>query len=114
MVKIVDFKTYQREDGEDFNVLVVQGGIEAVKSRESGRTYFTAKTTRVPCTFDEETCELLIGSNLPGSIKKVEVEPYEFIIEQTGEVIERSHRYEYISEEDDIVENNVLRKEEVL
>ena len=93
MVKIVDFKTYQREDGEDFHVLVVQGGVEAVKSRETGRTYLTAKTTRVACTFDEATCESLIGTNLPGSIKRVEVEPFEFTIAETGEVVERSHRY---------------------
>jgi len=114
MVKIVDFKTYQREDGENFQVLVVQGGVEAVKSRETGRTYLTAKTTRVACTFDEATCESLIGSNLPGSIKRVEVEPFEFTIAETGEVVERSHRYEYISDEEAIVEANVLQKEEVM
>lgn len=114
MVKIVDFKTYQREDGESFQVLVVQGGVEAVKSRETGRTYLTAKTTRVPCTFDESTCESLIGSNLPGSIKRVEVEPYEFTIAETGEVVERSHRYEYISEEEAVIEANVLKGEGVM
>lgn len=114
MVKIVDFKTYQREDGEDFHVLVVQGGVEAVKSRETGRTYLTVKSSRVPCTFDEPTCQSLIGTKLPGSIKKVEVEPYEFTIAETGEIIERSHRYEYISEEESIIENNVFENEEVL
>ncbi len=30
MVKIVDFKTYEREDGTEFNVLIVQGGIEQI------------------------------------------------------------------------------------
>lgn len=114
MVKIVDFKTYQREDGESFQVLIIQGGVEAVKSRETGRMYLTAKTTRVPCTFDETTCESLVGTNLPGSVKRVEVEPYEFTIAETGEVVERSHRYEYISEEDTIVASNVLEKEEVM
>lgn len=114
MVQIVNFKTYQREDGENFHVLVVQGGVEAVKSKDTGRTYLTAKTTRVPCTFDEPTCQSLIGTKLPGSIKKVEVEPYDFTIAQTGEVVERSHRYEYISEEDVIIEDNVLEKEEVM
>lgn len=114
MVKIVDFKTYQREDGEDFHVLVVQGGVEAVKSRETGRTYLTVKSSRVPCTFDEQTCQSLIGTKLPGSIKRVEVDPFEFTIAETGEVVERSHRYEYISDEEAIVEANVLEKEEVM
>jgi hypothetical protein len=43
MVQIVGFKTYQNEDGEDFNVLVVQGGLEVVKSAQSGRNYVTVK-----------------------------------------------------------------------
>lgn len=114
MVQITEYKTYQREDGESFHVLVVQGGVEAVKSKETGRTYLTAKTTRVPCTFDEQTCQSLIGTTLPGSIRRVEVEPYEFTIADTGEIIERTHRYEYISEEEAIVQDNVLEREEVL
>jgi hypothetical protein len=114
MVQITDYKTYKREDGETFNVLVVQGGVEPVKSRKTGRTYLTAKTTRVSCTFDEPTCKSLLGTMLPGSIKKVEVEPYEFTIVETGEVVERSHRYEYMSEEEAIVKNNVIEMEEVL
>lgn len=113
MVQITDYKTYKREDGEAFNVLIVQGGVEPVKSRKTGRTYLTAKTTRVSCTFDEQTCKSLIGTMLPGSIKKIEVEPYEFTIAETGEVIERSHRYEYISEEESIVKDNVIEVEEV-
>ena len=52
MVKIVDYRTYQNNDGEDFFALEVQGGIEAVKSRTTGRMYITARTARVACTFD--------------------------------------------------------------
>ena len=37
MVTIADYKTYQREDGTDFYVLVVQGEVEAVQSKETGR-----------------------------------------------------------------------------
>lgn len=114
MVKIVDYKTYQNGDGEDFFALVVQGGIEAVKSKETGRMYITARTARVACTFDEETCQSLIGTSLPGKIQKVEVEPYEYVIEQTGEVIERSHRYELVDEDEAIVIDNIIKKEAVV
>lgn len=114
MVTIVGYKTFEKENGENYQSLVLEGGIEAVKSQQTGRTYLTAKTTKVSSTFDEATCESLIGTKLPGSIKRVEVEPYEFTIAETGEVIERSHRYEYISEEEAIVEANVLEKEEVM
>ena len=113
MVQIVGFKTYQREDGENFNVLVVQGGIEVVKSAQSGRNYITARTASVSCTFNETICHSLIGTKLPGSIKKVETEPYEFTIQDTGEVIMRHHRYELISEEESIIESNVNKAEEV-
>ncbi|WP_417876105.1 hypothetical protein [Winogradskyella sediminis] len=113
MVKIVDFKTYQTEDGKDFCTLIVQGGVEAVKSQETERTYLTARTARVACTFNEITCKSLIGTDLNGEIQKVEVEPYEYTVKETGEVITLSHRYEYIDEQERIVKENVLREEEV-
>lgn len=113
MVTIVDYKTYQKENGENFYALVVQGGLEAVKSKETNRTYFTARTARVACTFGEEMCEKLIGTEMPGSIKKVEVESYEFAIPETGEIIKLQHRNEYVGEES-IIENNVQREVAIL
>ncbi|MFD2891706.1 hypothetical protein ACFS5J_06745 [Flavobacterium chuncheonense] len=107
MVQIIDYKAYKKENGEEFFSLVVQGGVEAVISRETGRTYLTAKTARVSCTFNETTCQSLIGSSLPGKIVKVEVEPYEFTIEETGEMIQRNHRHEYMSDENAIIAENV-------
>ncbi|MBE7641401.1 hypothetical protein GUB10_13760 [Salegentibacter sp. BLCTC] len=122
MVTIVDFKTFENEDEEKFHVLIVQGGLEAVKSKETGQTYFTAKTARVSCTFDENTCKSLIGTEIPGTIKKVEVEPYEMINSQTGEVTMYSKRNVFIGEDDneqeveqnDVVENNLVAEEEVI
>lgn len=37
MVTIVDYKGYQREDGTEFFQLIIQGGVEAVRSQEKGR-----------------------------------------------------------------------------
>jgi len=113
MVTIVDYKKYQRENGETFYALEIQGGIESVKSKETGRTYFTARTAKVSCTFNEMTCKALIGSQMPGSIKKVNVEPYEYVDQQTGETIQLEHRYEYLSEEESIIEQQVLKNEMV-
>ena len=108
MVTIVDYKAFQKENGEKFYSLVVQGGVEAVKSKESGRTYLTAKTTNLACTFNEITCKSLIGTQLPGQIRKVEVEPYDYTDRTTGEIVEMTHRYEYLSDEDAIINDNVL------
>ncbi|MEQ1624677.1 MAG: hypothetical protein ABL870_08305 [Sediminibacterium sp.] len=97
-VKIVDFKVRQNLDGKPFFALVLQGGIEMVKSA-AGNTYLTAKTASLPTTFSESTCMSLVGSELPGSIRKVEVEPYNFTVEETGEILLLNHRYEYVEEE---------------
>lgn len=113
MVKIVDFKTYQKEDGTEFCTLKVQAGVEAVKSKETGRMYLTARTATVPCTFDEATCEALIGSELSGTIRKVNVEPYEYTVPDSGEIITLTERNEFVSEEEAILQDNIVRKEEV-
>ena len=47
MVTIVDYKEFQKENGEKFYSLVVQGGVEAIKSKESGRTYLTANSSDI-------------------------------------------------------------------
>ena len=58
-------------------------------------------------------CKSLVGTSLPGTISKIEVEPYEFTIQETGEIIQRTHRYEYMSDEDAVLSKN-LHREEVL
>ncbi|MBA6153942.1 hypothetical protein [Gelidibacter maritimus] len=114
MVTIVDYKTYQREeDGSDFHVLIVQGGLEAVKSRQTNNTYLTARTARVSCTFNEATCKSLIGSQLPGAIKKVAVAPYEYAIPETGEIVSLSHNYCFVSEEEAVIQDHYVISEEV-
>ena len=37
-----------------------------------------------------------MGVDFEGTIRKVETAPYEFTIEETGEIIELSHRWEYV------------------
>lgn len=113
MVKIVDYKTYQKDDGTEFYALIVQGGLEAVKSKVTGSTYLTANTATVACTFNEVTCQGLVGQELPGSIRKVEVEPYEYTIPDTGEIITLTHRKEYVDEDEATVMDNLVKTEVV-
>ncbi len=113
MVTIVDYKTYQKENGENFYALVVQGGLEAVKSKQTDRTYFTARAARVGCTFGEEMCKKLIGTEMPGSIRKVDVDPYDYAIPDTGEIIKLQHRNEYVGEEESIILDNVQKESTV-
>lgn len=113
MVTIVDSKNYEREDGTKFNILVVQGGVEAVKSQTTGKTYLTSRRARVGSTFDEVTCKMLIGTQLPGEVRKVQTDPYEYTVEDTGEIISLSHRYEYVDTDGEIFNDNVIETEMV-
>lgn len=95
MVTISNYKSATNADGEEFFVLVLQGGVETVRSQATDRFYLTARKATVTSTFDEATCQRLIGTQLPGGIEKVEVDPYSYVIEETGEQITLSHRNEY-------------------
>jgi hypothetical protein len=96
MVTVKEIRKAENSSGEEFYGLIVQSGAIPVKSKKTGKVYFTAKTAFVSTTFDEKTASSLIGIEFEGTIKKVETDPYEYTIEQTGEVIELSHRWEYV------------------
>lgn len=95
MVTVKEIKKARNSNDEEFFGLILQSGAVSVKSKETGRVYFTAKTAFVATTFDEETASSLIGTTFEGSIRKVATDPYSYTIEETGEIIELSHRWEY-------------------
>ena len=113
MVKIVDYAVSKNSKGEEFFALIVQGELEAVISDKTKQTYFTARTARVASTFNEHTCKSLIGTELPGKITKVLVEPYEYTVPETGEIVTLKHSWRYLNEEDAIIQNQVLENSEV-
>lgn len=82
MVIIIDYSLRTNQEGKEFFALILNGGIELVKSKETGRYYATSKKASIPSTFDEGTCKSLIGQSFPGSIKKVECEPYELTLKE--------------------------------
>lgn len=98
MVRIVNYQKRQTEEGKDFFVLELQGGIEMIKSQETGQMYITARKSSISTTFDELVCQSLIGTELPGNIEKVNCNPYEYTIRDTGEVIVLSHKFQYVEE----------------
>lgn len=98
MVTIVNYKERLKDDGTSFYVLELQGGIEMTQSKTTGMFYATAKKAIIPSTFDEVTCKGLIGTQISGSIEKQDCEPYEYVIQETGEEIILSHRWVYIPE----------------
>jgi hypothetical protein len=99
MVKIIDYKLRQSNDGKQFFALILQGGVEIIKSKETGGIYATVRKASLATTFDELTCQTLLGTELPGSVEKVKCEPYDYVIERTGEVIRLDYRFEYVDQE---------------
>lgn len=99
MVKIVDHKTSVNKEGKEFISLKLQGGVTAIQSQQTGGFYLTANTCQIASTFDEETAKTLIGNEIPGRVVRVETEPYEYTIKQTGEVITLTHKFVYMPEE---------------
>ena len=108
MVTIKDLKTIKKDDGEEFYCLIVEGGIQPVKSQKTGRMYFTTRTATVPTTFDLKTCKKVIGTSFEGEVRKVACDPYDYTIEDTGETIELKHRWEFIDDTLDVLEEHVV------
>jgi len=69
-----------------------------VISKTTGRPYLTARKTSLPVTFGEALAEKLIGTELPGTIERMETEEYEFLIPGTKNKIKLSHRWQYNKE----------------
>lgn len=114
MVTIVDYKaSVNKETGEEFYSLIVQGGVESVKSKTTGQNYLTARKAFVTSTFNEITCKGLIGSKIPGQVVRIDSEPYDYEIPDTGETITLSHQYRFMDDEEATVNQNVVESEMV-
>jgi len=98
MVTITGYKVSENKEGEEFVRLEVQGGVLPVRSKKTGKLYLTSKKAYIASTYDERTAEALVGVSIPGDVKKVECDPFEYTIKETGENITMNHRYEYVEE----------------
>jgi hypothetical protein len=95
MVTVIGYETRKNKENEPFMALILQGDLVMVQSSETGRFYATAKKTSITSTFTEEQAKALIGRQIEGKIEKVLCEEYEYTVEETGEVITLSHRWEF-------------------
>lgn len=110
MVQVVNYRECNREDGSKFYMLELQGGIEMVMSKTTGQFYATAKKALINSTFDEPTCKGLIGTQMSGTIYKQEVEPYSYVVRETGEEITLSHKWVYTPEEEPDVQKMIANQ----
>ena len=96
MVKIIDYKLKEAKDGTEYFALVLQGGVEMVQSKESGRFYATARQTSIFSTFNEVMCQGLIGTDLEGEIVKQSCDPYDYQIPNSDDVVTLDYTYLFI------------------
>lgn len=99
MVRIVNYLKRQTEEGKEFFVLEISGGLELVKSQTTNQFYATCKKAFISSTFDEQTCKALIGTEMPGNVVKQDCEPYEYVNKDSGEIMVLRHKYIYVQEE---------------
>lgn len=96
MVRIVNYHVRQNAEGKTYVNLELQGDLVMVQSLNTGRFYATAKKCRITSTFDEDTAKSLIGRELPGRIERVQTDPYEYTVPETGEVIQLAHSWQFL------------------
>lgn len=98
MLKVTAFKERTSKKGETFITLELQGGLELVESSISGKFYACVRKTSVVSTFSSEVARMLIGSEIPGQIVRTECHPYEYTIQETGEIVTLSYTWGYAPE----------------
>jgi len=98
MVQVVNYALRKTSEGREFYVLILQGGLSLVQSRQSGNYYATVKQCSIPSTFDEATAKSMIGERVPGSVQRKSCDPYEFTSKTTGEIMQMEHRWVYVPE----------------
>ncbi len=96
MVTVVDVKVVENNNtGESFMALVIQGDMEMVQSKQTGKFYATARTCNIPCTFGETMAAQMIGKTMQGAIEKIPCEPYSYVVKETGEQITLDYTWSY-------------------
>jgi hypothetical protein len=99
MVTITNWFLREPENSKPFIALELTGEVEMIQSSNTGMFYATAKKCTIPSTFSEEVAKSLIGKMVRGRIDRVQTQPYEYTIKDTGEVITLTHTYVYVPEE---------------
>ncbi len=95
MVIITNYFEVDSNDGGTYISLELSGDLELVQSKTTNKMYATTRKARISSTLTKEVAERMIGKQLDGTLERVEVEPYDYINPETGEIMRLAHRYEY-------------------
>lgn len=98
MVRIAQVHVRETHKGP-FISLELHGDVELIQSQSTGKFYATAKRCFISSTFDLATATALIGQQIPGTIVRMQCNPYDFTNKETGEVMKLAHTYAYVPHE---------------
>jgi hypothetical protein len=99
MVQIIAFqKKENSRTKESYSVLVLQGEPEVLISKTSGRPYISARKTTIPCALEENQAQALLGKELPGTIERVSVTPFQLTL-ASGKKVKISSAFQYMPPE---------------
>ena len=101
MVEIVNCKQVTTVEGKVFTSIEIQGNVRLVKSKLTENYYLAANKTRISSALSLDYCRTLIGQKLPGTIEKIDCEPYEYINPETNEALTLHHTFVYSPDEPD-------------
>ena len=95
MFTVTGFVERVKQNVNSFIALEITGGVELIQSNNTGRFYATVRKCTIPSTFNEAIAKSVVGSQIPGNVVRVLVEPYDFINPRTGELMQLQHSYAY-------------------
>ena len=97
MAKILGYrKAFRKSDNQPFFVFDLMGTPTAVVS-STGKISVTVPRTSIPTnTTSEEFVKAAVGMDLPGSIERIQVAPFEFK-GRNGETLTGTHRWVFVA-----------------
>lgn len=96
MVTIASYEKKKNQKNEEFIVLNLVSDVVMERSEHTGNWYANTYKANIVASFDEDTAKLMVGKQLPGSIIKKEVAPYEYTVKSTGKKMILKHSYLYV------------------
>jgi hypothetical protein len=95
MLTVTNYQKRVNKEGKEYLTLQIEGGLEFLQSSQTGRFYATVRKSTMTAFFSETVAAGLIGCQVPGQIIRTEVDPYNYTVPETGEVLLLSHRWLY-------------------
>jgi hypothetical protein len=98
MVTVTNYRTCTNKEGESFIVLTLTSGVEIIQSQLTGQFRAVVRKCQIPASFDESVAKMVIGTQLPGEVVRVQSKPYPYTDKKSGEVLTLSHKWSYLPE----------------